>query len=114
MNYVIRHGRRIEVETLDTDPKRRRTGQHIGCPVPWLKRLYPLVESKQQLVIGLWLYRRSTVCGGGWFTVPNAELLRDLGLSRHTKYRAMGGLEKAGVVKLSRKSPRRVLVRLCW
>ena len=114
MNYVVRHGRRIEVETLDTDPKPRRTGQHIGCPVAWLKRLYPLVRSKQQVVIALWLYRRSIVCGSGWFTTPNAELERDLGLSRFTKYRALDELEKAGVVELTRQSPRRVLVRLCW
>jgi hypothetical protein len=114
MNYVVRHGRCVEVETLDTGSKRRRTSPHIGCPVAWLRRVLPLVRSKEQLAIALWLYRRSTVCGGGWFNAPNAELERDLGLSRHTKYRAMDALEEAGVVELTRKSPRRVLVRLCW
>ena len=74
--YVIRDGRRIEVETLPSRvaPKRRRADGHIGCPVEWLKRVLPLVKTKEQLVVAIWLQRRRAVCRNELFTVPNKAL----------------------------------------
>jgi hypothetical protein len=97
---VIRDGRRIEVEVLEPDiaPRRRRTDYHIGCPLEWLKRVLPLLKTKDQLAVALWLHRRRVVCGSELFTVPNEKLKEELGLSRKVKYGALYRLEKAGVV----------------
>jgi hypothetical protein len=115
MNYVIRHGRRIEVETLDsavTSNSRKRTARYIGCPMTWLKRVLPVVGSKEQLATALWLYRRHTICGGGPFTASNYELSRDIGVTRYTKYRTLRRLEKACVIILHRGGAKTVLVEL--
>jgi hypothetical protein len=82
--YVTtRDGRRIEVETLPSHatPKRRRADQHIGCPLEWLKRVLPLVNTKEQLAVAIWLHRRRVVCHNELFTVPNKGLQEDLGLA---------------------------------
>lgn len=110
---IVRHGRRIEVETINgPPPKRRRGNQFIGCPIDWLKRVYPLVHGKGEIVVALWLYRRHTVCGGKPFTVANAELSWDFGITRQTKYRTLRRLEKAGAITLQRKGAKTVLVKL--
>jgi hypothetical protein len=38
---IVRHGRRIEVETVETSaaPRRRLRGHFIQVPLPWLKVL---------------------------------------------------------------------------
>ncbi len=78
--YVIRDGRRIEVETLPSRvaPKRRRADHHIGCPVEWLKRVLPLVNTKEQLAVAIWLHRRRAVCRNELFTVPNEGFRKTL------------------------------------
>jgi hypothetical protein len=116
VDHVIRDGRRIEVETLESRavPKRRRTDQHIGCPIGWLRRVLPLVNTKEQLAVALWLQRRRAVCRNELFTVPNTALREDLGLSRKVKYRALLQLEKAGVIALAREGKRSLQARLLW
>ena len=77
--YVIRDGRRIEVETLESRvaPKRRKRAEHyIGCPVEWLKRVLPLVKTKEQLAVAIWLHRRRAVCRNELFTVPNESFAK--------------------------------------
>ena len=104
LEYVIRDGRRIEVETLAgrAVPKRRRADQHIGCPLEWLKRVLPLAETKEQLAVAIWLHRRRVVCQNELFTVPNKALREDLGLSRQVKYATLQHLEEAGAIALLR------------
>ena len=83
--------------------RRQRHGQqHIGCPLPWLRRILPLVNSAEQLAIALWLHRRQAVCRSKTFTVPNQTLIDDLGVSRFTKYRALYHLERARVIAITR------------
>ena len=113
--YVIRNGRRIEVETLPSRlaPKRRQRGNpHIGCSLEWLKRVLPLVKTKEQLVVAIWLQRRRAVCRNELFTVPNEELRLDLGLSRKIKYQALRHLEKAGTIILTRNGKRALQVQI--
>jgi DNA-binding GntR family transcriptional regulator len=74
----------------------------------------PLVHSKEQLAVAIWLHRRRTICGSKLFSVPNRELYEELGLSRWTKYRALDGLEEAGVIAVVRDGQRAMLVRLLW
>ena len=79
LGYVMRHGKRIEVETLNTGvtPRKRRSERHsIGCPVEWLKHVLPIVGSKQELAIAIWLHRRRAVYGNELFAVPKSGALR--------------------------------------
>jgi hypothetical protein len=112
--YVIRDGQRIEVATLPSRvaPRRRRANSHIGCPLDWLRRVLPLVQSKEQLAIAIWLHRRRAVCRSNLFTVSNDILEEDLGLSRYVKYKALRHLEKAKVIALTRNGKRALHVQL--
>jgi hypothetical protein len=114
---LIRNGQRIEVETLEsraTPKRRKREEHHIGCPVEWLKRVLPLVETKEQLAIAIWLHRRRAVCRNQLFTAPNQELHEDLELSRKVKYAALWHLEKVGVIAIIRDGKRALQVRFLW
>jgi hypothetical protein len=114
VEYVIREGRSIEVQTLGSRaaPKRRRTDPHIGCSLEWLKRVLLLVNTKEQLAVAIWLHRRRAVCRNELFTVPNKALQQDLGVSRRVKYGALAHLEKAGVIQLIREGKHTLQVRL--
>jgi len=63
-DIVIRDGRRIKVETIErpAGSKRRRANPHIGCPLEWAKRIRPLMKTKDQVFVALWLHRRRAVC----------------------------------------------------
>jgi hypothetical protein len=115
--YVFRNGRHIEVETLETgvaQKRRRRADPYIGCPLKWVKRVLPVVQSKEQLAVALWLHRRRVVCGGDRFTVPNQELRKELGVNRYAKYRALQCLERAGAIALTRDGKRTLQVQILW
>jgi hypothetical protein len=75
----------------------------IGCPVWWLRHVLPVVRSKYQLAVALYLWRRRIVCGNHkTFDVPNNEL-KSWGVSRKVKYQTLDRLAVAGVIKVSRK-----------
>ena len=114
--YVERNGRRIAVETLPSraTPKRRRADPHVGCPLEWLKRVLPLVSTKEQLAVAIWLHRRRAICRNELFTVPNKALEVDLGLSRKVKYGALEHLEAARAIALIRDDKHTLKVRLLW
>lgn len=115
--YVIRNGRRIEVETLPSRaaPKRRqRSDQLLGCPLRWAKRVIPVVQSKEQLAVAIWLYRRRAVCKRELFDAPNDTLHKELGINRHVKYRTLQHLEKAGAIALFRRGKRAMQVQILW
>jgi hypothetical protein len=83
--FETRQGKTFEVETLPSKTEPKHKNRLIGCPLEWLKRVIPLVESPEQLAFTLWLHRRRVVYGQEWFTVPNRELNEELGLSRYIK-----------------------------
>jgi hypothetical protein len=89
--------------------------KHIGCPVAWLKRVLPLVKSKEQLAVAMWLHRRRAVCHSNTFTVPDKELFEELGVTRFVKYRTLRHLEGAGLVAVARNGHlvTRVTMRCC-
>jgi hypothetical protein len=111
---TTRDGRRIEVETLPSRAKRRRADQHIGCPLEWLKRVLPLMKTKEQLTVAIWLHRRRVICHNELFTVPNKSLYEDLGLSRWVKYGALETLEEAGAITLIRDNKQALQVHILW
>ena len=117
VRHVFRHGKRIEVETLETaaTPRRRpRAKHHIGCPLEWARRIVPIVHSKEQVIVAIWLHRRRAVCKRELFDVPNDTLYEELGLSRFVKYSTLRRLEKAGAIAVVRSNKRAPRVRILW
>jgi hypothetical protein len=92
-------------------PAGRRTNAFIGCPMSWLKRVLLAVRSAEQLA-ALYVYRRTKICRSRTVSVSNAELQRELGIDRRIKYRALTGLESAGVIRLKNRIGRAVTVTL--
>ena len=82
---------------------RRSGGRHIGCPVAWFAWVFPLVRSKEQLLVALYLYKRCHVCGRSTVSVPTGDLT-EFGLSRFAKYRALAVLEGAGIVRVEERA----------
>jgi hypothetical protein len=79
----------------------------VGCPVWWLQCVMPVVDSKEQLVVALYLWRRRVVCGNHkTFDVPNGEL-KTWGIGRGVKYRTLDLLATAGVIKINLPTRRR-------
>jgi hypothetical protein len=110
VSYVLRHGRRIKVETLDTGPskkiRRKRQDTFAMVPLQWIVKASAAAESPSTVVL-VWLLYRFWQCTGLQFDIPNAALA-DMGVSRKVKYRILRQLEKAGLITVKwrpRKSP---------
>jgi hypothetical protein len=111
--WVTAHGKRIEIEDLDlrsTSRRRKRpkdpTEHFFGCPIWWLKLVRPLIHSKDQLIVAVYLYRRYVVCGCNKdFDVPNTELAT-FGVGRQTKYDTIAILEAAAIIAVKRHGKR--------
>jgi hypothetical protein len=89
-----------------------RTKRFIGCPIPWLAWVAPLLKSKEQLIVMLYLYRRCCICRSNTVAVPTEEL-EELGIGRWGKYRLLRLLEQAGVLRVEETSRQETLkVRL--
>jgi hypothetical protein len=115
IEYEIRNGRRIAVEVIEpksTPKHRRQQGLHIGCPLSWLRRVLPLIATKEQLAVAIWLHRRRVICGGEPFSVPNKALTEELGIGRLVKYRVLQRLERAGAIVVMRNGKQAPLVRI--
>ena len=115
--FVTSHGKRTAVGILPSKvaPKRRREDLYIGCPLEWLKRVIPIVKTKEQLAVALWLYRRYAACKwADWFPASNELLRAELGLSRKVKYATLQRLELAGTIALSRDNKRALQVHMLW
>jgi hypothetical protein len=81
----------------------------IGCPMWWLQRLRPVLKTADQLIVGIYVWRRWVVDGNQkTFPVPNGEL-QALGISRKTKYRALGLMAATGLIRVIRHSAKAAL-----
>jgi hypothetical protein len=78
---------------------KRRAGRFIGCSVPWLAWVLPLVKSKEQLALALCVYRRCCVQNSNTVTVPTEELT-ELGIGRWAKYHLVPKLEQVGLLRV--------------
>jgi hypothetical protein len=100
MNYVIRGGRRIEVETIETGigakPWRRQTNSFAKVPLEWAARAAKATRTPQALVWVILLHM-AWQAKGLPFPLPNTALAR-YGVSREMKRRALTALEFAGLV----------------
>ena len=106
MNYAIREGRPIAIETLDTGAtvsraRRRERKAFTRVPLDWAAKAAKATKTIKSMVwIRLlhlqWETRNST------FLVPNGRLKRD-GVTRFAKHRALRELEASGLIAVKRQ-----------
>ena len=52
-----------DVAILDTGvPAKKREGIIIGCPLEWAQRVRLVVQTKDQMLVAIWLHRRLAIC----------------------------------------------------
>jgi hypothetical protein len=106
------------------DPAWQRTAEMIGalppppagyvtCPLAWLARILPAVRASDQLAVALVLYRQCLMQRSKTVALSNGGL-RELGVSRWTKLRALTLLEEAGVLTVEPRNGRSARVTLHW
>ena len=100
-------------ELLADAPPRPAKG-YVTVSLAWLARVLPVVRSADQLVVALLLYRECLLRRSNTVALSNGEL-RNLGISRQTKYRALDELREAGAIAIEEANTRRsVRVTLLW
>jgi hypothetical protein len=107
MNYVIRHGQRIEVETINTGaavrPKRQPKGEpFVTVPLRWAAAAAKATNTPQAMV-WIWLLRLAFEARSSTFTVPN-ERLEGYGVNRFAKARALRDLKAAGLIHVESRT----------
>ena len=112
MNYVIRAGRRIEVDTLNigTPGKRKKVEPFVKVPLWWIAAAAKHTRSPATLVcIELlhvhWKTKRLS------FPLPNGRL-KMLGVSREIKRRVLRDLERGGLITIERPTRKTPIVTL--
>jgi hypothetical protein len=80
--------------------------RHIGCPLWWFQAVFPIMRGKGELAVALFLYRQRAVQGGQTVKITNIRLMSELGIGRHSKYRAIKRLESAGLISVHRRNKR--------
>lgn len=113
--YVIRHGRRIAVETLNPGipAKRKKVEPFVMVPLWWIAAVAQAARSPRTLVL-IELLHASWKSKSPTFPLPNGRLQR-LGVSREIKRATLRDLERAGfiaVARMPRKTPIVTLVVL--
>jgi hypothetical protein len=97
------------LQDLPETPKKRPRkvkGAHFGCSWDWVQRIRPVVHTRDQTIVAIYLWRRWVVLGEReTFDVPNNEL-KLFGISRKTKYRTLELLEAAGLIRIVRRPVR--------
>ena len=103
-------------------PKRRaraapsgpgRTRRFLKGPVPfdWLKAAGCLPG--KALHVGVILWHQVGLCGGDRTVKLRWKLARDLGVLRHSGYRALTALEAAGLISVVQEPGRSPVVTVC-
>jgi hypothetical protein len=93
--------------------KRIKGDSFIGCPMLWIEAVWQNVQSKEQLMVALLLYRHHSLYRGKPFAFSNAEMSA-LCIDRHAKYRALANLEGAGLIEVERANGRLPLIAVTW
>jgi hypothetical protein len=103
-----KHGVWLDVKTLPTTGERtkktrpRPDDRFFGCPIWWLRAVLPVVKGKSELVVAIYLFRLRHVTKSKTVVVPN-KWLRENGVSRFVKCRALARLERAGLIAVERR-----------
>lgn len=88
-------------ETKDTN--------FIGCPVAWLKQVFPRIKNKNQLIVMLVIYRLTILRRSKTVSLANGEL-EEFGISRYAKYRALSDLKRTKLLKTVCENGKAVMV----
>ena len=90
-------------------PTVRSKERYIGCPLAWLKRIYPVARSKGDIVVWLWLWRLRSIRHSRTVAVSNNGLA-ELGIDRYAKYRSLRRFAKAGLIGVESRDGRAITV----
>ena len=102
-----------QAELMVDAPPRPAKG-YVTCRLAWLARVRLVVNTPDQLIVALLLYRKCLMTRSRTVKFSNATLA-ELGISRHTKYCALRHLQDAGVIALAEvDNGRAVEVTLRW
>jgi hypothetical protein len=100
--YVIRQGRRIEVETIDAGVavRKRRTDPFVKVPLRWASKAAQATNTAKvmvwiRLLHATWEAKSNTV------SLANVRLKKD-GVTPWLKRRALHQLEAAGLIRVER------------
>jgi len=113
--YVIRGGRRIEVETLESKtpakPKRTRQGQFVRVPLIWVDRLRGgRCRGSYRLALHLLFHHWKS--DGKPIKLSNV-ILAELGVGGgKAKWRALSELERLKLVRIDRRPKRSPVVTI--
>lgn len=91
--------------------------KHFGCPLDWVKRVEPLMKTKKQLLVAIWLYRQKSVRkakGAVWFDATSKALWEDLKISRKVKLATFKRLTSAGAIEVVQDGKKATQVRILW
>ena len=110
MNYVMRDGRRIEVETIEAPARKRRQADFVMLPRRWGVKAARAIKSPKAIVLiellhSVWRAKSDTV------TFSN-DRLKGEGVSRQTKHRALREWEAAGLICVERQRGRAPVVTI--
>jgi len=94
--------------------KRKQRQKMMGAPLDFWADVCRLTEGRVTLVVAMYIYRRTCVCGNQTVTLPAGELA-ELGIDRRRKGEALAKLQAARLIQI-RKVPtgRAAEVRLTW
>jgi hypothetical protein len=112
-NYVMREGRRIEVETLNSGisaTKKSKRAGWIKLPLPWAVKAAKASNTTRALV-WIRLLQANWEAGSDTFPLPNGQLKRD-GVTRQIKSRVLRELEAAGLITVQRRGRNAPLVTI--
>jgi len=114
VHYVYRHGKKIEVETLDTGTatkiRRQRPETFAVVQLQWAAKASAALNSPRTMLL-VWLTYQAWRTKSTTFAVPN-KALADYGVSRKVKFLALRQLEAAGLIKVKRRPRRHPVVTL--
>ena len=86
---------------------------HGVYSLAYLARAAQVARTPSQLVVALLLYRKALMLGCPTVALSNCEL-REFGVSRYAKYRALAFLQGAGALTIEAYNGRAIRVTLHW
>ena len=113
--YVMAHGKRILVETLDITPRQKKQAAkqqeaYAQVPLLWATEMAKLTKTPRAMVWIILVYL-AWKNNSATFVLSN-ELLRRYGVTRFTKYRALETLEAAGEIGIERRGKQALIITL--
>jgi hypothetical protein len=116
---VVREGKLIEIVSADTGieaeaVEAERDRRYVRFPWHFLVDVCRRTRGQAPLAVAALIYRRTHVCKSQTVTLPSAEL-RELGIDRSKKHRALAQLANDGLIRIERNAPGRTSrVTLLW